>query len=287
MSKASSRSALSLMNVIGSYRGVILDLFGVLHDGVALYPYTVETLAKLRARGIRTCLLSNSPRRSHSVAARLASMGIGHDLYQGLITSGEMVYQAFAGANRPVEFKFNRFFHVGPTELSGLLEGVAVKQAIMLSEADFILATGSQEEGAGGPDTSLLLAGQIRKLPMVCANPDLEVYIGSRKVVCAGTVASLYEAQGGHVIRYGKPCSSAYIRALQLLDLSVADVLAVGDSIATDILGANRMGIDSALVMTGIHQDYAADGAPLDWQRLEQLWQLQGAEPTFVLKSLL
>lgn len=287
MPKAPSRAVLRLMDLIGSYRGVILDLFGVLHDGVNAYPHAVETLAKLRARGIRTCLLSNSPRRSQNVAARLTSMGIGGDLYHGLITSGEMVYQAFAGVNPAIESpKCQRFFHVGPAELSGLLEGLAVIQVMMLSEADFILATGSPEESAGGIDISLLLAGQIRKLPMVCANPDIEVYIGSRKVVCAGTIASLYEAQGGQVIRYGKPCASAYVRALKLLDVSGTDVLAVGDSLATDILGANRMGIDSALVLTGTHQDYAVDGAPLDWQRLEQLWQLQGAEPTFVLRSL-
>lgn len=276
------------MDLTGSYRGVILDLFGVLHDGVNAYPYTVETLVKLRARGIRTCLLSNSPRRSQSVAARLASMGVFEDLYHSLTTSGEMVYEAFAGADPPVETaRCQRFFHIGPAELSGLFNGLAVAQTRTLAEADFILATGSLEKDAGSTDTSLLLAGQLRKLPMVCANPDIEVYIGKRKVMCAGTVAAQYELHGGQVIRYGKPCASAYVRALKLLDLSVTDVLAVGDSLATDILGANRMGIDSALVMTGIHQDDATVGAPLDWQRLQQLWQLYGAEPTFVLKSLL
>ncbi|KRC06500.1 hypothetical protein ASE23_26685 [Rhizobium sp. Root73] len=275
------------MGVVGSYRGVILDLFGVLHDGVTAYPRALEVLAHLRARGIRTCLLSNSPRRSHSVAVRLASMGIGRNLYHGLITSGEMVYEAFAGPNPPMEgLNGRRFFHVGPAELSCLLKGLAIEQAFTLSEADFILATGSPQDGAFSIDPNPLVSGQTCELPMICANPDLEVYIGAQKVLCAGTVALQYEAHGGHVIRYGKPFSSAYIQAMKVLDVPVQEVLAVGDSLATDILGANRMGIDSALIVTGMHQDCVANGGAVRWQRLEQLYQIHGAEPTFVLSSL-
>ena len=279
--------ATKLTDIVGAYQGIILDIFGVVHDGVSAYPHAVEALVRMRARGIRICLLSNSPRRSRDVAVRLGSMGIGQDLYQGLITSGEMVYEALAAtvpiAGTPVG---GRYLHLGPAELSGLLHGLDLKAVKTVAEAGFLLATGCPDGGDNDAIAPTLVAARTRNLPMVCANPDLEVFIGSSRIVCAGTIASRYEALGGSVVRYGKPYLPAYVRALQVLDLPAAHVLAIGDSLDTDILGASRARIDSALVMTGIHREHAGNGSGPDWQALNQLYRLHGAEPTFVLQSL-
>src|SRR4051812_29678582 len=84
--------ATTLGEIAQSFRGVILDIFGVIHDGTQLYEPVTDALTRMRAAGLRICLLSNSPRRQVAVAARLAAMGLGSELYDALITSGEMVY---------------------------------------------------------------------------------------------------------------------------------------------------------------------------------------------------
>ncbi|WP_203431429.1 TIGR01459 family HAD-type hydrolase [Rhizobium sp. BG4] len=263
------------------YRGFIIDIFGVLHDGVVLNPAVLTTLTALRAQGARVCLLSNSPRRAASITLRLSDMGLYQNLYDGLVSSGELVYAAMSGAvhldGMPAG---GRYLHAGPPELCGLLEGLPHQPASSPAEADFILATGDVAHDAAW--ISIALA---RNLPMICANPDLDVIIAGRRVACAGSLARRYEGQGGHVHRVGKPGVEAFVAALQVLDLPRAQVIMIGDSLATDIAGANSAGLASALVLSGVHRDQIDLHRSAARNELHDLFEAHAAAPDYLLEQ--
>ncbi|WP_431323393.1 TIGR01459 family HAD-type hydrolase [Rhizobium sp. YTU87027] len=271
----------TIKDIATSFRGVVLDIFGVIHDGVKLYEPVHEALTRMRAAGMRICLLSNSPRRAGAVASRLSGMGLGPDLYCGLVTSGEMARAALADSARTPALGGRRYWHAGPPDLADLLDGLALERVGQIGRADFLLATANMEEG-----DDLLRQAQQRGLPLVCANPDLEVMIAEKRIRCAGFLAARYEAIGGRVIRFGKPELAAYVSALRVLDLPTTQVMAIGDSLATDISGANRAGIRSALVMTGVHHAEACPNDVPDHQVLAALYERYDAVPDVLLHRL-
>ena len=83
-----------LMAVADRYDGFILDLWGVVHDGVKPYAGVVDCLSTLKTLGKRVCLLSNAPRRIAAAEAKLTAMGVTPDLYDALYTSGEASFEA-------------------------------------------------------------------------------------------------------------------------------------------------------------------------------------------------
>jgi HAD superfamily hydrolase (TIGR01459 family) len=263
---------------------MIVDLFGVLHDGVAAFGEAIDAIAQLRARGCRICLLSNSPRRSAVVAARLAAMGIGPELYDGLVTSGELVFQDLFHRPllQPVR-QARRYVHYGPDELADLLAGLPLDAVARPEDAQFVLATGSLDDDDGVEILEMALA---LDLPMICANPDREVMIGTDRIVCAGSVAFEYQHMGGRVVFYGKPYPTAYQQALSRLGLPASRVLAIGDSLVTDIAGANRHAMASLLVLSGVHAAQTTRTGRVDEAALEGLCRDCGAWPTFVLPRL-
>jgi HAD superfamily hydrolase (TIGR01459 family) len=274
--------ATTLAEIAVSFRGVILDIFGVIHDGTQLFEPVTDALRRMRTEGLRVCLLSNAPRRQAVVASRLAAMGLGCEFYDTLITSGELAYAAFDSPIRPAGLPAGqRYMHVGPAELSDLLSGLAIEPTTDLADANFVLVTGDVV------DRRPLLQQLLQwRLPMICANPDLDVMIGNQRVLCAGSVATAFEAMGGSVIRFGKPEVAAYVTALRMLDLQAADVIAIGDNLATDILGANRAGICSALVLTGVHQNDAWRNDGPNLKALAALCKRYHASPDYLLRRL-
>ncbi len=242
--------------VAARYEGFILDLWGVVHDGVALYPGVLDTLTRLRAAGKPVVFLSNAPRRPPGIARLLAKLGVAPELYAGIMSSGEAVHQglrdrtgAFAGLGR-------RLYHLGPPRDRDVFATLGYQQASEPAAADFILNTGPDDELGphdAEPYRPVLEAGLRAGLPMVCANPDLEVIRGGERIICAGWLARIYEAEGGRVILRGKPDAAIYPPTLALLGTPPDHTLAVGDSLRTDIAGAKNAGLASCWVLSGIH----------------------------------
>ncbi|HLI12345.1 MAG TPA: TIGR01459 family HAD-type hydrolase [Alphaproteobacteria bacterium] len=241
------------------YDGFVLDLWGVIHDGITPYPGVVDTLRRLRADGKHVTLLSNAPRRAAEIVAAMEEkMGIPRNLYDGLISSGEAAYQALRSRADPW---FARLGHacylMGPVRDHGMLGGLDMRRVTDMSEAEFILATGVDwDDDRLDIYEPALEIGARRGLPMICANPDLEVIRGGRRVLCAGTLAHRYESLGGEVRYFGKPFAPIY--ALCFAQMGIGDrrrIVAIGDSLRTDIAGACAAGIDSVLVTGGIHAE--------------------------------
>jgi HAD superfamily hydrolase (TIGR01459 family) len=248
-----------LAAVADRYDGYLVDLWGVMHDGVAPYPAALAALGELKRRAKRVLLLSNAPRRSEEAIRRLVAMGVDRSLFEALVTSGEAAWQELKAFDAPFYQGLGRrcLPIMAPSD-KGMLEGLDLAVASRAEEADFILALGIEKSGDRlDKFRTLLQSAASRALPMICANPDLEVMRGATREICAGAIARLYEEMGGRVRYHGKPHEGVYRRCFALLpDIPRARILAIGDSLRTDIAGAAQAGIDSLLILGGILEEH-------------------------------
>ncbi len=246
------------------YDGFILDLWGVIHDGVAPYPGAVDCLLRLRDAGKRVVLLSNAPRRAHAAAKAMQAIGIFPDLYTGIVTSGEVTFLLLRDRSVP-EFAAlgRRLYHLGPARDRNVFSGLDLETVARPALAEFFLNTGPDDTRSPtsvAPYEAELREAAAAGLPMVCANPDLEVIRGGERVICAGALALRYEELGGRVLWIGKPDVSVYRPVLELLGVPRERVLAVGDSLRTDIAGARAAGLFSCWVLGGDPRRGVGDG---------------------------
>jgi HAD superfamily hydrolase (TIGR01459 family) len=272
------------------YDGFILDLWGVVHDGVAPLPGALECLRGLIEAGKRIVLLSNAPRRAEDVVERIARIGVPVGLYHNVMSSGEEAWQHLARRDDSFYAALGwRCLHIGSERDIGIREGLGLELVETAEEAEFILNTGPAGWDDRVEDYAPLLGRALeRALSMVCANPDLVVMHGDRLAVCAGALAQWYEERGGSVRWHGKPFRSVYETCFGLLGIDdLSRILAIGDSLRTDIAGAAGAGIDSVLIAGGIHADEfgAVNGQAPDLERIAAA--LRGASycPVAVARS--
>jgi len=241
------------------YRVLYCDLWGCLHDGRRALPAAVEALHRFKARGGAVALLTNSPRPSHDVARQLDALGAPRSCWDLIVSSGDAAQAALAAGHFG-----RRVHHVGPERDLGFFrdaEGRAFDvELVPLAEAEGIVCTGLFDDRTETPDDyrALILEGRTRGLKLLCANPDIIVDVGDIRIYCAGAIAQAYAAAGGKSFYYGKPHAPIYALARAgveaLLGESVPndDVLAVGDGVATDVLGAMGENIDALFVTGGL-----------------------------------
>ena len=248
------------------YRLILCDVWGVVHNGVELYPGADERLRQWREQGRCVVLLTNAPRTEDAVEQQLARIGLSHDAYDVIATSGEAGIAALNALGRPVGF-------IGTAGDREVLEGRGVRIAEDENFTD--LACTGIREGEPDPQRYRPELEQLadRDVHMHCLNPDRLVVRGGVPEACAGALADLYQMLGGRVTWYGKPFPAIYDHALRRAgDPPGDEVLAVGDGLQTDILGAARMGFDTVFVTGGIHagepfpEDFAERNGLGDWR---------------------
>lgn len=248
------------------YRLILCDVWGVIHNGVALYPGAAERLKQWRDQGRSVILLTNAPRTEDAVEQQLRGIGLTHDCWDAIATSGEAGIAALNALGAPVGF-------IGTASDREVLEGRDVRIA---GNEDFtdLACTGIRE---GEPDPRQYRAElemlADRDVQMHCLNPDRVVLRGGTTEACAGALADIYQGLGGRVIWYGKPFPAIYDHALRRGGNPPKDeVLAIGDGLQTDILGAARMGFDTVFVAGGIHsgepfpEDFGERNGLGDWR---------------------
>jgi HAD superfamily hydrolase (TIGR01459 family) len=244
-------------SIAAEYDGFVLDLWGVIHDGVNAFPHAVDCLAHLRDAGKQTLLLSNVPRPNDAVRTMMRRMGIEDALYTDILTSGEAVRRALLS---PPDAWWaalgQRVFHLGPERDRPVLEGLPLITVDTPAEADFVLNTGPDDHRNPSDMNEFeptLQDCAKHRLPMICGNPDLEVIRGGVRVLCAGALAARYQTIGGDVRSLGKPDPAIYQPVLAQLAMPKHRVLAVGDSLRTDIAGAAAAGLAACWVLDGLH----------------------------------
>ncbi|MEH6476492.1 MAG: TIGR01459 family HAD-type hydrolase [Sneathiella sp.] len=281
-----------LAPIADRYDAFILDLWGVVHNGEKPFEGALECMAELRRGGRPVMLLSNAPRPNKFVVEFLEGIGVARDCYDMILTSGDMTRIVLEEKLFPfLEGDAKKFYQLGAVKDKGLDFGLDYSRASEIETADFIICTGLVNDEIETPEdyrTLLTQAVQL-KLPMLCANPDLTVMRGDRMIFCAGSLAQLYSELGGDVQLFGKPYPRTYVMAKEVLGLAgTARILAVGDSMRTDIKGANNAGIDNILIATGIHADEwgLSNGQAPSAVQVEELSKLHGFSPTFAAGQL-
>jgi HAD superfamily hydrolase (TIGR01459 family) len=249
----------SLGEISGRYDAVLSDVWGVIHDGKAAFPDACAALARFRAERGPVLLLSNAPRPGEDVIKLLDQLGVPRDSYDGILTSGDATRAEMTRRGGAA------FHHVGRDIDRTVWAGLPTRE-VVLESAEFILCTGLEDDERETPDdyADMLKRAHAMGLPMICANPDLQVHRGTKLIWCAGAVAAAYEKLGGEVTYFGKPHPPVYDAALKRLSelkgaaLAQTRILAIGDGLRTDILGANRTGIDALFITAGIHGEMFA-----------------------------
>ena len=251
-----------LRNVVDRYEGFVVDLWGVVHDGVTVFPGVIDALERLHAAGKKLVFLSNAPRRAHVVAKQLDGFGITERLHDGVMSSGEATWRYLD--TRPDDWSKSlgrTCLRIGPKRDLGILEGLDLDPVESVAEADFILVTGPRDHmNSAEPYDAMLQEAYAARKRMICSNPDREVIRGGVRQICAGAIAERYESLGGEVRWYGKPDPTIYDECFRLLNIAERSrILGIGDSFTTDIKGANAAGLDALLVARGIHADDLVD----------------------------
>ena len=248
----------NLSNFIENSKVVLCDLWGVIHNGKEVFSDSRVFLEHMYERKIKIIFISNAPRPNSVVESGLIEkLNLSKDLFHSIVSSGDITINMIN--------KFNhgyKYFHLGPPKDYDLLEDIQIEKVETLENADFILCTGFDDDEQQTPkDYKNILSEMLHlNLPMVCANPDLIVIRGEKKIFCAGSIAEFYTELGGKVRYYGKPYHEIYSHVLEnslsegLIE-NKSQMIAIGDSVRTDIKGASNFGINSIFVETGIHKD--------------------------------
>jgi HAD superfamily hydrolase (TIGR01459 family) len=269
------------------YDVLLCDVWGVLHNGIAAFPEANHALTRFRTNGGYVILISNAPRPGDSIRPLLDALGVNRDAYDDIITSGDVTRSEIAARQG------QHILHIGPERDLPLFAGLKVHFAAA-EHADYVVCSGLwDDEHESAEDYRPLLAQILaRQLLMLCANPDLVVERGTRLVYCAGAIAELYAGLGGEVLYAGKPHRPIYDQALAKAAaasdgrIAVERVLAIGDSVRTDLIGAAALGIDGIFVTAGIHAEELGGRDNPDPAILEQIFTVAGVRPRAVMRRL-
>lgn len=247
-----------LQEIADLYDAFILDLWGLVHDGERLYPPAADTFQRLKAANKKTLLLSNAPRRAYALVHAMSNMGLDRTLYGEVFSSGEATRDELIARTDPFFANLgSKVYHLGPERDRSVFDETNLDIVASINTADFVVNTGPVELDHAVDDyKEILRAAQNKRLPMVCANPDLVVIRGGRRIICAGAIARRYEALGGKVAYRGKPDPAVYLLAAKKMGISdLSRIAVVGDALETDVKGAAAAGMASIWCTGGIHAE--------------------------------
>ena len=254
------------------YAAWLVDIWGVMHNGVRAFPPAVEATRRYREQGGIVILLSNSPRPSKPLQRQLTNLGASKESYDTTVSSGDLTRHELA------KHAGARIFHLGPERDLPIFKDLDLTR-VDAKDAELVVCTGLFNDEAETPEDYEALLRELagRKLTMLCANPDHLVERGHNLVYCAGALAQIYEEDGGKVIYAGKPYAPIYELAEETIagiagrKVPRSKILAIGDGIRTDMAGAAEFGLDAVFVASGLHVGPGGEG--LDDLRLAELFE--------------
>src|SRR3954453_1491406 len=273
-----------LRDIVDGVDVLLSDIWGVVHNGLEAFPEACEALHTFRGRGGTVILITNAPRPADSVQRQLRKLGVSDETYDAIISSGDLTRQYVAG------HPGRKVFWLGPERDNSIHRGLDPVLA-PLENADYIVCTGLLDDETESPEDyrAMMMQARERQLTLICANPDIVVERGDRLIYCAGAIAELYRELGGEVIFYGKPHRPIYEHAMQLAAerrghaAPLDRVLAIGDSVRTDLTGALGFGIDCLFLTRGIHSEEFEGIDQLDPASVKELF---GHPPRALMREL-
>jgi HAD superfamily hydrolase (TIGR01459 family) len=233
-----------LAEVYNSYDTFVVDLWGVIHNGIKLNSKAIKAIDNLMKNKKKVVFLTNAPRPCYVVRKYLINLGMKEGMLKNIVSSGEAAMFAIQ------KEKFGKlFFHLGPKKDNEIFLNIK-KNKSSLDKCDFILCTGLLDGKEDDLDYHKSLLERYISKKLICTNPDLIVHRGKFEEYCAGTIAKLFESIGGEVVYFGKPYKEIYKMCFKKKEKAIA----IGDNLNTDIRGANNMNIDSIFISNGVHR---------------------------------
>tara|TARA_Y100000590_G_scaffold159939_1_gene183416 strand:+ start:134 stop:952 length:819 start_codon:yes stop_codon:yes gene_type:complete len=239
-----------------NYDLFFIDIWGVLHNGILIFDNSVHVLEELENLNKEYVLLTNAPRPNSTVRDFLENLGLDKKISKKVYTSGQAALNYLSN-----EYKEKRFYHIGPPRDFDLFKLFEKNKMESPEKAEYILCTGLFENFEKNLDYYKKILQQEIKKKMICTNPDLVVDRGDQREYCAGTIAKIFENIGGKVEYFGKPYPKVY---QQSTNTKNKKILCIGDTLYTDIKGANLQNYHSLLISSGIHRDEIDMEKPLD-----------------------
>jgi HAD superfamily hydrolase (TIGR01459 family) len=269
------------------YDVLLCDVWGVVHNSVVAFADACTALSRFRRQGGTVVLITNAPRPSTVVTTILDGLGVAREAYDAIVSSGD-VTRAIIAARAG-----QRAFHVGPQRDVPMFAGLDTP-LVAVESADYVVCSGLYDDTTEtAQDYQALIETMLaRGLTMVCANPDVVVERGDKLVYCAGAIADLYAAAGGSVLYAGKPYRPIYEQAVEVAravrgrEIAHARLLAIGDSVRTDLKGAAAFGIDCLFVTAGIHAEELGGRDRPDAAALDDIFSAAGLAPKAVTQRL-
>jgi len=264
--------------ILERYDVLFCDVWGVVHNGVTAFEGACRALEQFRSGGGTVILVSNAPVPKKRVSDMLDSRHVPRSAWDDIVSSGDIALRHLDDRG------FTKLHCVGPQDRDQALFSALRARSVALDDAEAIICTGLNDDRRETPEDyrGLLESALAKRLPFVCANPDLIVDVGGTLLYCAGAIADLYEHMGGEVYWAGKPYLNAYEtahrRAEGLRDANVdkGKILVIGDALRTDIKGAENFGCDALFIASGIHRHETVDGIDLSATKLADLFKPNG-----------
>jgi|TARA_A100001234_G_scaffold51475_1_gene43383 HAD superfamily hydrolase (TIGR01459 family) len=271
----------NLSDIKDLYDVFLIDLWGVIHNGIAVFENVIPVLENLKQKNKMVFFITNAPRRSSVISQQLEEFGIAKGLYKKIVSSGELTWH-----NIKEKYQNKNCLMIGPPRDNHLIEGLNVKIVDKDSDVDIILNTGPWGDDDCLENYTELLDCLAKKgSNMICSNPDKTVVRGENFMICAGLLAEYYEKIGGKVEYYGKPFKQIYEYCFNFFEKKNNKVLVIGDSLENDIKGANNLKFDSLLITDGIHRE-VNNNNDVDKQKLDALIKTKNIFPDFYMRKL-
>ena len=227
-----------LGQIASRFGGMLIDQFGVIHDGQTLYPGTLRVLSELKSLGIPVAVMTNSGKRADANRKRLVKMGVPRDHFVDAVSSGEVAFAAMTA---------KKAFLIGKDGEDYGFDGITFVSDPQ--DAEVILILGSNAPRTSLDDYRRLLSGLT--LPAICCNPDKLMLTPDGLMPAPGAIAALYEEMGGTVTWVGKPYPGIYQKAAALIG-NPKPILCIGDSAEHDVAGGRAAGFETLLVLQGV-----------------------------------
>ena len=271
----------NLSDIDDHYDVFLIDLWGVIHNGIAAFDNVIPVLQSLKQKKKMVFFITNAPRRSFVISQQLEDFGIEQKLYDKIISSGELTWLSIKE-----KYQKKNCLIIGPPRDFHLVEGLDISVVDKDSNVDIILNTGPWgDDDCLENYKDLLNSLAKKKSHMICSNPDKTVVRGENFMICAGLLAEYYEKIGGKVEYYGKPYKQIYEHCFNFFEKKNTRVLAIGDSLENDIKGANALNFDSLLITDGIHRE-VNNNNDVDKQKLDGLIKTKNIFPDFFMRKL-
>jgi HAD superfamily hydrolase (TIGR01459 family) len=238
---------------IDEYDLVLFDLWGVIVEGGKTYPGVVDAINQMITK-TDIMFLTNAPRPAFKVAENLQNFGMSQVVEEMIVTSGDIARQMIQEHRVSLGGKVPTIYHLGADRNEDILIEFDNELTNDLGAADILLLSLYRDEHEDIHEFDHLLeqAAQNRDLLTICSNPDTTIPKHGTLLYCAGYFASIIEKFGGKVVYTGKPKNVIYDSILQRKKgIKKNRILMVGDTLETDIMGANNANIHSALVLSG------------------------------------